>query len=192
MTDMELYTWIKRVMNKDQAAFEILYEYTRDDIFRTVTFLMNNQSDVQDIVNEVYIQLWRSLPNYDPRRPFHLWLHGLVIRQVSNWRRKVWRMFRLLERSRLEERETELPATEHRIVMKETNQELLQAIARLSYKLRVVIVYRYFHDYTLEQIAALLNIPVGTVKSRHHLALKEMRKQYTTQGIGKVEAQDVY
>ena len=61
-------------------------------------------------------------------------------------------------------------------------QELFNLVRQLSYKLRVVVILRYFHDYALEEIADMLQIPVGTVKSRHHLALKELRKRFEMTG----------
>ncbi|WP_134682790.1 sigma-70 family RNA polymerase sigma factor [Brevibacillus migulae] len=191
MTDQELQTWIKQAIAGDQTAFSALYELTLDDVYRTVAFLVNNKQDVHDVVSEVYIQLWNSLPSYDPGRPFHFWLHGLVVRQASNWKRRIWRGFRLLERTRLQE-EGAAVSIDEEILREETAGELVVCISKLSYKLRVVVVYRYFHEYSLEQIAALLDIPVGTVKSRLHLALKEIRKHYEPFLKGKVEAQDAY
>lgn len=191
MTDLQLHTWINQAIAGDHAAFESLYEHTLDDVYRTVTFLVSNSQDVQDIVSEVYIQLWHSLPNYDPGRPFHFWLHGLVVKQVNSWRRGIWRRFRLLERSHLQE-EPQSESIERAVLLGESAEELLSVIGKLSYKLRVVIVYRYFHDYSLDQIATMLQIPVGTVKSRHHLALKEIRKRYATLVNGKVGTQDAY
>lgn len=70
MTDLEFHAWVRRLMDGDQAAFEAVYEHTVDDVFRTVTFLMGNTHDVHDLVNEVYIEMWKSLPSYDPNRSF--------------------------------------------------------------------------------------------------------------------------
>lgn len=64
----------------------------------------------------------------------------------------------------------------------EMQHELFSLVRQLSYKLRVVVILRYFHDYSLEEIAEVLQIPVGTVKSRHHLALKELRKRFEMTG----------
>jgi RNA polymerase sigma factor, sigma-70 family len=72
--------------------------------------------------------------------------------------------------------------TDKAILQSETQHELISLIRQLSYKLRVVVILRYFHDYSLEEIAEMLQIPVGTAKSRHHLALKELRKRYSLTG----------
>lgn len=171
----EIKASIKRALDGDREAFDLIYLHTRDDVYRTVTFLLSNRDDVHDVVNEVYIRLWKSLAKYDETLPFRSWLHGLIIHQVQDWRRKIWRRWRLSHRQKEmgTDRKENVPALDM-----ETRDELMEAVHQLPYKLRVVIILRYFHDYTLEDAASLLNIPVGTVKSRHHLAVKELRKKY--------------
>ncbi len=63
------------------------------------------------------------------------------------------------------------------ILHKETRSELVEVVQKLSYKHREVVIMRYFHEYSLDEIAALLQIPVGTVKSRLHMALKRLRTE---------------
>ncbi|GIO28913.1 hypothetical protein J2TS6_00540 [Paenibacillus albilobatus] len=72
--------------------------------------------------------------------------------------------------------------TDEAVLQSEMQHELFSLVRQLSYKLRVVVILRYFHDYALEEIADILQIPVGTVKSRHHLALKELRKRFEMTG----------
>lgn len=175
----ELQSLIKLSIEGDRAAFEKLYEYTKDDVYRTVSFLVFNKDDVQDLVSEIYIKLLKSLPNYDLNRPFWFWLHGLIVRQVQDWRRKIWRRLHLFDKSKDKfEMPSEVMKIDQVILQKETRNELVYLVQKLSYKLRVVIILRYFHDYHLDEIASLLNIPVGTVKSRHHLAIKKLREKY--------------
>lgn len=176
MQENELQLWIRKMIKGDQQAFQIIYEHTRDHVYRTVTFLVSNQQDVSDIVSEVYIELFKSLPNYDYNQSFRSWLNGLIIRQVSHWKRKEWRKLRLFERRKLLELEVPNQKYEDKLVRDENDQELTSCVKRLPYKLRVVIILRYYQDHSMEEIATLLNIPVGTVKSRHHNALKKLRK----------------
>ena len=72
----------------------------------------------------------------------------------------------------------------------ETKQELVQAVQTLPLKHREIIILRYYHHYTLEEIADLLRIPVGTVKSRHHHALQKLRSRYILEG--KVETSNAH
>lgn len=181
MNEKELLLLVNRMSKGDRSAFHKVYQATHQDVYRTVAFLVYNRQDIEDIVHEVYIRMWRSFHSYDAKRPFRYWLHGITIRQVQDWKRKAWRRMRIFERTR-QLRQEEFDWTDEAVLRTETQRELLLAIRQLSYKLRVVVILRYFHDYSLEEIAGLLHIPLGTVKSRHHLALKELRKQYAGTG----------
>ncbi|WP_079914076.1 sigma-70 family RNA polymerase sigma factor [Paenibacillus sp. 32352] len=170
-----MYELLAKVKDGDQQAFQAMYDATYQDVYRTVSFLVDHQQDREDIMNEIYMQMWTSLASYDMNRPFHFWLHGLVIRQVQRFRVKGWRRFRIFERIRIfsrEEHHWDHPA----VVTEGTNQEILQALQKLTDKQRTVTILRFFHDYTLEEIAVLLDIPLGTVKSRYHAGLQALRK----------------
>ncbi|PGS05829.1 MULTISPECIES: sigma-70 family RNA polymerase sigma factor [Bacillus] len=174
MDEIELKEWLQRMTSGDQQAFQVIYEFTCKDIYRTVAFLVVDKQDVEDIVNEVYIQIWKSVVNYDVNRSFRFWLHGLIVKQVQDWRRKSWRRFRIFEKKKMYAQD-QFYIVDEDILHKETRNELGELVQKLSYKHREVIIMRYFHEYSLDEIATLLNKPVGTVKSRLHTALKRLR-----------------
>ncbi|MED1948404.1 MULTISPECIES: sigma-70 family RNA polymerase sigma factor [Brevibacillus] len=181
MNDKELLPWLEKMLTGDEAAFRVVYQATHTDVHRTIAFLVYNKQDIEDIVNETYIRMWRSFHTYDQSRPFRFWLHGITVRQVQDWKRKAWRRIRLFERNRLMHDE-QFDWADSKVIKSETQLELLGVVRTLSYKLRVVVILRYFHDYALDEIAELLQIPLGTVKSRHHLALKALRKHCELSG----------
>ncbi len=83
MDEVELKEWLYKMESGDKEAFQVIYKLTSKDIYSTVVFLLGNQhQDVDDIVNEVYIKMWKSVTNYDMNRSFRFWLHGLVVKQV--------------------------------------------------------------------------------------------------------------
>ncbi|KRE58225.1 sigma-70 family RNA polymerase sigma factor [Paenibacillus sp. Soil750] len=170
-----MYQLLIKMKDGDQQAFHAMYDATYQDIYRTLSFLVDHQQDREDVMNEIYMQMWTSLANYDTNRPFHFWLHGLVIRQVQRFRVKSWRRFRIFERIRAFSRE-EPHWDQHTALMDETNHMISQSMRKLTDKQRAVIIFRFYHDYTLEEIATLLDIPLGTVKSRYHAALQALRK----------------
>ncbi len=174
LDEIELKEWLQRMTSGDQQAFQVIYEFTCKDIYRTVAFLVVDKQDVEDIVNEVYIQIWKSVVNYDVNRSFRFWLHGLIVKQVQDWRRKSWRRFRIFEKKKMYAQD-QFYIVDEDILHKETRNELGELVQKLSYKHREVIIMRYFHEYSLDEIATLLNKPVGTVKSRLHTALKRLR-----------------
>ncbi|MNB78678.1 ECF RNA polymerase sigma factor SigW [compost metagenome] len=159
-----------------REAFSQLYESTIAEVYRTARFLVGDPSDTDDVVQEIYIQLYRSLQHYDASRPFRPWLMGLVARQCRAYRRKRWSMLRIQSRSKRS------PGFEDRdfagdVVDRMAIAPLLESVERLPYKLKQVVILRYLNEYSQEEIAQALGIPLGTVKSRIHAALRKLRRK---------------
>lgn len=173
-------------LSGNEEAYGQLYERTVDDVYRAVYYLVRNRADIEDIVQDAYIQFHRSLRAYDPSRPLRPWLMGVVMRQVRAYRRGRWMQFRFAGRSeRLHDRLEEDFSGE--VVDHLTNRALLDGVRGLSFKLQQVITLHYLNEYTQEEIADILDIPVGTVKSRIHAGLTKLRQQYNTHSMnGKV------
>ncbi|MCU6710491.1 sigma-70 family RNA polymerase sigma factor [Paenibacillus sp. J5C_2022] len=175
--DQELRLWLQRMTEGHPDAFREVYARIHLHVYRTVYFLVRNKHEVEDVVSEVYAALFQTLPAYDPAKPFKAWLNGIILRQTSSWKRRVWRRMKLGWRSRLllplAPSDRALPGEE--LFRDERRHELLEVVDRLSFKLREVIVLRYYHESSFEDIAVLLHIPVGTVKSRHHAAIRKLR-----------------
>lgn len=182
VSDEELRELAIRTKRGERDAFAELYRRTCDDVYRTTALLMGRENEAADITHEVYIQLLASLGRYDPARAFRPWLHGVAVRQVRLWRRRIWRRVRLADKL------LSLPESGHDVArMRESGLrthseadalDLVDAVRALPLKFRETIVLRYYHDYSLPEIAATLNIPLGTVKSRLHTALRALRGQF--------------
>lgn len=172
----QLKQWISEICAGNEDSFQRLYDATSADVYRTVRYLLINQQDVEDVVSEVYMALWKSIDQFDQERTFRFWLHGLILRKTQDWRRKSWRRLRIIERRKAFPPEDSY-YDQDEILRKESANELFQLLNSLSVKHREVVVMRFFHDYSLEEISNLLHIPVGTVKSRLHTALKKLKRE---------------
>jgi RNA polymerase sigma-70 factor, ECF subfamily len=166
---------IHRLKAGDVTAFDEFYSITKDQIYKTVYVLAPNKQEVDEMVNEMYFQVWKSIKNYNEGSPFNYWLNGLVFRQVKHWRLNAWKRHNLFDKL-LKNKETEI---ENDVVNSgDDHPFLLSIIDKMSFKLKEVILLYYFYNYSQNEIAIILNIPVGTVKSRHHSALNYLRKFY--------------
>ncbi|WP_035099558.1 sigma-70 family RNA polymerase sigma factor [Aneurinibacillus terranovensis] len=158
----------------DRNAFEEIYQRTVPSIYRTVHFLIGESSDAEDVIQEIYIQVYKSLPKFKAGHPFQPWVTGIAVRQVNTYRRKRWRKFGLLQKAAILGREVETDFSED-VVKKLENRELLLALEKLPYKLKQVIILLYLNEYSQEEVAGILGIPLGTVKSRLSAGLKKLR-----------------
>ncbi|MEC0168310.1 sigma-70 family RNA polymerase sigma factor [Paenibacillus graminis] len=185
MKDLDLTPWLIRMSQGDEEAFQAVYEATHDHAYRLIGYLAPNRQDIADIMSEVYFELYKSVNRYDPELQFSSWFNGLIVRQVRNWKRKEWRIFRIAEKVKLSTVKSSDHAAELRLTALDDQLELLPVLQTLPLKFKEVIVLRYYQDCSLEEISELLNIPLGTVKSRHHHALKQLRHRFDRQGLRK-------
>lgn len=174
----EYITLVKLTLAGDHEAYGELYEKTVSDVYRTVRFLVHDAADAEDLVQEIYIQAYRSLTRYDPGRTFRPWLMGVSMRQVKSYRRRKMMQFRFNQR--IEQIDNamgmEVDFSSH-LIHKLGNRYLLEQVQRLPYKLQQVVTLHYLNEYTQEEVADILDIPLGTVKSRIHAALTKLREK---------------
>ena len=188
--ETDYHNLIQLTLSGNQEAYSELYDKTIQDIYRTAHFLIEEKVDIDDVVQEIYIQLYQSLSKYDRERPFRPWLMGLAVRQIHSYRRKRWMRLRIVKKAEEQKKPIEFDFSSE-VVNKVSNQKLIALIHKLPYKLKQVIILRYLHDYSQEEVANILHIPIGTVKSRIHAALKKLRQKEQVEEIFLGEVGDV-
>ncbi|ETT77218.1 RNA polymerase sigma factor [Paenibacillus sp. FSL R7-277] len=172
-------------------AFNELYEATIKDVYQTVHFLVRQKSEVDDIVQEIYIQMRRSLEQFDVSRPFRPWLMGIAMRQIHAYRRKRWTQLRILKKAEQVNLGMK-PEFTSEVVDGISNKSLLASVESLPYKLKQVIILHYLNELSQEESAAILGIPLGTVKSRIHAALRKLRHKPENQSLYKGKVEDLH
>jgi RNA polymerase sigma-70 factor, ECF subfamily len=160
----------------DREAFAKLFEQYKNLVFKTAYLMFGNKEEAEDALQEVFIQVHRSLSAYDPRKgAFSTWLHRITVNYCLNQGRK--RHAHLLA---LEDVSAvfahEFPG--ERLAEKEAME---QALNKLSDRQKAVVILRYYWALPYSEISEILDIPLGTVKSRLDLALKTMRKIFREQ-----------
>ncbi|WP_432805972.1 sigma-70 family RNA polymerase sigma factor [Halalkalibacter oceani] len=172
----QLAVFVRQIRMGRQEAYSELYERTVQDVYKTVHFLSDNKTDVDDIVQDSFIQAFKALDKYDMERPFKPWLLGIAIKQVHAYRRKKWMRLRTIRR--VEEQEIGKESLLYNQADERlANDDLFRSIEQLPFKLKQVVILHYLNDYSQEVVAGILDIPLGTVKSRVHAALKKLRQK---------------
>lgn len=172
--DNEFIKLINLIGVGDKEACGELYEKTIQDVFKTVHFLVEEKTDVDDLVQDIYIQVFKSIKKFDVERKFKPWLMGIVLKQIKAYRRKKWMIFRTVKKVEEFKEEKELDFST-KVIEKITNKQLVKLVDELPYKLKQVVILRYLNDYTQDEISAILEVPIGTVKSRINAALTKLR-----------------
>lgn len=165
---------IERVRGGDIAAFDLLYRRTRQDVHRILFHLVGSNADMDDLIQETFIQLMKALRSFRGDSKFSTFLY----RVCAN----VALMHLRGGRRRKEDPVEELPDApagtssdpEHAAQAAQAAQMMSQALEKLSPEKRVVFVYHDFMGMGPEEIAESLSIPVNTVRSRLGRAREEL------------------
>ncbi|WP_236841251.1 sigma factor [Brevibacillus formosus] len=91
MKEENIKPWLIRMRQGEEEAFQEVYQATRTYAYNLIYFLAPHKQEVDDMLSEVYVELIRSIDRYDVEQPFIPWFNGLIVRQVRNWNRRIWR-----------------------------------------------------------------------------------------------------
>jgi len=171
---------ILRAQSGDREAFAILFEQYKHLVYKTAYLMLGESTEAEDALQEIFVQVYRSLSGFDPgRAAFTTWLYRITFNYCLNQRRKK-RPFTLPLEDISPALRSEFPGAQL------AEEEIVQqAIEKLTDKQRAVVILRYFWDLPYAEIAQILDVPLGTVKSRIDLALKTLRRVMQEQESGK-------
>ena len=171
---------IERILSGDPNAFELIFDQYKNLVYRTAYLILENSNEAEDALQETFLKAYRYLGTYKPSKgAFSTWLYRITVNHCLRQRRKLSRFFKPLETFENEYRQVR-PSQEDKLSEK---QALQQTINRLSSKLRIVIILRYFQDLSYLEIAQVLDVPLGTVKSRLNMALKKVRNELKAENL---------
>jgi RNA polymerase sigma-70 factor, ECF subfamily len=167
------------VQKGDPRAFELLYDRHGGASFSLAYRMVGKQAAAEDVVQEAFLSIWRSRLRYDKTRgSVRTWVLGIVHnRAVDGLRRST-----VQDRGRetldvVEERHEARERTDVEVARREEARSVRGALNTLPDEQRQTIELAYFGGFTQNEIAKLLEQPLGTVKGRMRLGLEKMRRQ---------------
>ncbi len=163
---------IKRVKSGDQAAYTLLYELHIKRVYGLCLRLLADQSHAEDAAQEVFVQVWHKVAQFDGRSQFSTWLYSVAsnvainyLRKQKNWLQKVVS----IEHSGMDEQSVN--------DCKGLNG-LDKLIVRLPERARMVFVLFAIEGYRHEEIVEQLGMAVGSSKSQYHRARLLLQEWY--------------
>lgn len=158
----------------DIAAFERLFLRYKDMVLRTALSMIADKGEAEDILQMTFIRAYEAREKFEgDETGLRRWLYRITINLCMDMHRKRRTCLRL---EQMKEKGFE-PSNEFSHSRLEAKDELWQTLDCLDSKKRSVVVLRYLHEMSYEEIAKTLDIPLGTVKSRINTAIKAMRKK---------------
>lgn len=170
LNDFEL---MKRIKQGEQEAFLELVRRYQHRLFRFFCYLGAPPGESEDMVQEVFLRIFACRANYRPTAKLVTFLYTIARNVWVDWLRKNKKMVALdacsEDRRSLSEGDAFVNEVESQI-------DIQTALGKLGEKHRLVVVMSIYQQLRYQEIAEILNIPVGTVKSRVHAAFEQLRE----------------
>ncbi len=189
MTALKQETWrVLRAQSGDQEALDELLEAVQEPLYRYIFRLVGERTLAEDILQEVFIRIYRKLRWLREPELFRPWAYRIASREA----------FKHLKRERRWREEVRDEATLEAIPAQSTEKsyapELIEhlpsLIERVSPASRAVLILHYLHEMPLAEVAAVLGIALGTAKSRLAYGLQSLRSGIREQGDDSGSAKD--
>jgi len=169
---------VLRFQNGDETAFEALYEKYHKRLYDLAFRMSNSEADSKDALQDTFIEVYRSIQNLREPKYFSLWIRKILLSKIK----KIFAKNKIIS----------LPDHDYRLEnVKENYQDFLPEenmrfysdritlqdfVNRLPYHYREVLLLTYFDGWKNQNIAEILDIPIGTVKSRLNMARKLLKQ----------------
>jgi len=172
---------IGRIANGDRLAMQVLYARYHVRVFRFVVRLVRDESTAEDLISEVFLDVWRQAGRFEGRSAVSTWMLAIA-------RFKALSALRRQPEQELDDRTAEAiedtaddPHTA--LEKKDKGAILRKCLTGLSAEHREIIDLVYYHEKSVEEVAEIVGIPENTVKTRMFYARKRLAELLKAQGI---------
>jgi len=186
LTDAELFD---RFAAGEEAAFREIVSRYKNSLYAFLRQFLNRHDLVEDVFQETFLQLFTSRESFDNSRPLRPWLFTIAANKAKDALRK-WQRTSAVPIGTMADSQdlsfddmlnsvtsdTTMPYDE--LLKDETASRVGRIIADMPENLREILVLAYFHKFSYKQMAEILSIPIGTVKSRLHTAVGRFAKEW--------------
>jgi len=156
------------------AVRKILEEY-QDRIFNLCVYMLGSREDAQDAAQDAFIKLYRSFKNFTPEASIYTWLYRIAVNTCIDYKRRPQRLL-VDNGDPINRIAAPGPSPERIYESKEASRLVQVALEGLSSELNTVIILREIEGFSYEDIAEVLQISMGTVKSRISRARDALRQ----------------
>ena len=165
--------WVLQAQSGSREALDELFKSVQEPLFRYIVTVVNDRNLAEDVLQEVFIRIYRKLRWLREPQAFRAWSYQIATREAFRYlkRERSW-----TDQVRDEDVLNVMPVAEP-VYSPELVQQLPELVGDLSPASRAVIVLYYLHELSLVETAAVLEIPVGTVKSRLAYGLESLRRR---------------
>jgi len=186
VSDAEL---LQRYMQGDETAFREIVGRYRNGLYAFLKQFLNQSDLVEDVFQETFLQLFTSRASFDLSRPLRPWLFTIAANKAKDALRKAQRTSAVAIGTISEAQDmsfdemldtlsSDNTVPYDQVERNETAERVGAVIANMPESLREILILAYFNKFSYKQMAEILGIPIGTVKSRLHTAVARFAKDW--------------
>lgn len=186
---------VRRLATGDEDAFREIIEIHKDSLYSFLRRFLNQQDLVEDVFQETFLQLYTSIDTFDLSRPLRPWLFTIAANKAKDALRKIRRTSSISIGTIADPEEVSMDDVFNsitsyditpvdNIVSDETAMQVRKIISEMPENLRGILILAYFKQFSYKQMAEILSIPIGTVKSRLHTAVVYFTKKWKALNTG--------
>jgi RNA polymerase sigma-70 factor (ECF subfamily) len=173
---------IKKAKSGDQEAFAELFRMHYTFLYKYVYKMTMNKELTEDLVQDTMIKCYDNLSKYNETSKFSSWIMTIATRIYIDRYRKKNREKKWVEK----EKEIQIRQMKWQVESEGVQwSDLMQSLATLDQDVRLSILLKHYYGFSYDEIAKILNIKEGTVKSKTHYGLKKLRKELKDDDGGK-------
>ena len=172
---------IGRIADGDRLAMQVLFARHHVRVFRFVLRLVRNEAAAEDLISEVFLDVWRQAGKFEGRAAVSTWLLAIArFKALTVLRRKPEQE---LDEDTAETIEDTADTPDVALEKKDKSALIRECLAGLSAEHREIIDLVYYHEKSVEEVAEIVGIPENTVKTRMFYARKKLAELLKAQGI---------
>ena len=149
-----------------------------NELYRTANRLTQNQTDAEDLVQETFMQAWKSFDRYEVGTNCRAWLYKILFNKFDHYRRKKYTRSKYMQEADDFVFDNVIYATP--IPEYLTDTQIIAGLNKLPEHYRSVILLADVHEFDYKEVAQILDIPIGTVMSRLNRARTQLKKSLAT------------
>ncbi len=172
---------IARIAVGDRLAMQVLYARHHVRVFRFILRMTRNEAAAEDLISEVFLEIWRSAAKFEGRSAVTTWMLSIARFKALSALRK--RSEEELDEDAAAQIEDQADDPEVSLAKKDKGALLREALNGLSAEHREVIDLVYYHEKSVEDVASIVGIPAATVKTRMFYARKKLSELLKEQGV---------
>jgi RNA polymerase sigma-70 factor (ECF subfamily) len=172
---------VQLVANGDKDAMRVLFARHNVRVFRFLTRIVGNDATAEDLLNEVFLEVWRNAGRFEARSQVSTWILAIArFKALASMRRR--------QHDELDDEASQMiedTADDPEVTVQKTERSALlqQCLQQLSIAHRQVVDLVYYHEQSIEEVAEIIGVPASTVKTRVFYARKRIAQLMAERGL---------